>query len=65
MPSIGHQYASDKEAKESADVRLARQPKTFFLRACRGLFTIGVSILKSRGTMWKNDSFTLFVLLLD
>jgi hypothetical protein len=57
-----NEFASEQEVKEMGHAWLTAWPKTCFLRAYRNLFTTWLSLLKSRGTVWKNYALIHFVL---
>jgi hypothetical protein len=50
-----HRYTSNEEVEEAVHEWLTAQSKTFCLRTSRSLWNAGISVLKSKGTMLKND----------
>jgi hypothetical protein len=60
----GHRFTSDEEVKEAVHECLAAKSKTFFLQTSRSLRNAGTSVLKSTGTMFKNDITLRFLVLL-
>jgi hypothetical protein len=56
----GQKFADD-EVMEAVQSWLKATPKTFLLEGIRGLWTGGTSVLRSRGTMSKNETQTISV----
>jgi hypothetical protein len=56
----GQKFADD-EVMEELQSWLKATPKSFFLEGIRNLWTGGTSVLRSRGTMSKNETQTISV----